>query len=124
MAKSKILIIDDEESFCRIIKITLESGGDFEVIIATNGASGIVEAQKKPDLILLDIRMVDMDGIEVLKRLKKDESTTNIPVIILSAIGYKPLQVRAAELRAEEYLTKPVDVLVLKDKIEKALKKP
>jgi DNA-binding response OmpR family regulator len=123
MSKTKILIIDDEEDFCKLIKLTLELDGDFAVSVATNGVAGIAEAQKKPDLILLDIRMAGMDGIEVLKKLKKDENAINIPVIMLTAVGYKPFQIRAAELYAEEYITKPIEASDLKAKIKKVLEK-
>ncbi|MFH1189136.1 MAG: response regulator [Candidatus Omnitrophota bacterium] len=122
MPKIKILIIDDEVDFGKLVKLTLEAGGDFEVSIATDGMNGLAEAQKKPDLILLDIRMAGMDGIEVLKRLRKDKNTINIPVVMLTAIGYKPFQVRAEELYAEEYITKPIEAFDLKVKINEVLK--
>lgn len=121
MPKKKILIIDDEEYFCKLVKITLELRGEFEVSIAMNGPAGLIAAQKKPDLILLDIRMTGMDGIEVLKRLKKDENTMSIPVIMLSAVKHKPFQVRTAELSATGYITKPIEVSDLKAKIKEVL---
>jgi DNA-binding response OmpR family regulator len=124
MTKKKILIIDDEENFCKLVKMNLELTGAFKVSIATDGIEGIAAAQKTiPDLILLDILMPRMDGIEVLKRLRKDKNTFKIPVIMLTAIGYKPFKFRASELYAEEYITKPIDVAGLRTKIEGVLKR-
>lgn len=124
MAKKKILIIDDEENLCKFVKINLELTGAFEVSMAANGTEGINVAQKtKPDLILLDILMPVMDGIEALKRLRKDKDTFRIPVLMLSAIGYEPFKIRAAELYAEGYITKPIETSELKAKIEAVLKK-
>ena len=68
MYKKRILIIDDEKDFCRLVKMNLELMGDFEVDIATNGKRGIFLAKKtKPDLVLLDILMPGMDGLKSWK---------------------------------------------------------
>ncbi len=118
------MIIDDEENLCKLVKMNLESTGVFEVITAANGEEGIVTAQKTtPDLILLDILMPVMDGIEVLKRLRKDKDTFRIPVIMLTAIGYKLFKSRASELHADGYITKPMEASELKAKMEEVLKK-
>lgn len=124
MGKKRILIIDDEEIFCKIVKRNLELMGDFEVNIATDGKGGIKLAKKaKPDLILLDIVMLGIDGFEVLKRLKKDNDTMTIPVVMLSAKGDEASKFRAAQLYDEKYITKPIDAPDLKCKIEEVLKK-
>ncbi|MFA5389173.1 MAG: response regulator [Candidatus Omnitrophota bacterium] len=123
MPKKTILIIDDEEDLRKLLKMNLESAGDFKVITAANGMEGIAWAQKiKPDLILLDILMPDMDGIETLKILRKDKDTFKVPVIMLTALGYAPFKSRALELRADGYITKPIDAGELKTKIDNVLK--
>lgn len=124
MTKKRILIIDDEESFCRIVKMNLELTGDFEVDIATDGKKGIKKAKRaKPDLVLLDILMPGMDGFEVLERLKKDENTMAIPVVMLTAKGDEVSKMKAAQLYDEEYITKPIEAPDLKAKIEEVLKR-
>ncbi|MBL7170482.1 MAG: response regulator [Candidatus Omnitrophica bacterium] len=124
MGLTRILIIDDEENFCKLVKMNLELLGDLSVTIATNGKMGIKLAKKtKPDLILLDMLMPGMKGLEVLERLKKDENTMAIPVVMLSAIGDEPSKTRAMELYDEEYITKPIDGPQLKAKIEEVLRR-
>jgi len=87
MNKKRILIIDDEEEFCNLVKKNLEQTGEFEVYIATNGDDGIRSARNiKPDLILLDIIMPDMDGTDVASLIKNDKSIKNTPIVFLSAI--------------------------------------
>jgi len=87
MNKKRILIIDDEEGFCNLVKKNLEQTGEFEVYIATNGDDGIRSARNiKPDLILLDIIMPGMDGTDVASLIKNDKSIKNTPIVFLSAI--------------------------------------
>ncbi|HQP92004.1 MAG TPA: response regulator [Candidatus Omnitrophota bacterium] len=122
MVKNNILIIDDEKDFCSLIKVNLESVGNFEVFVAESGKSGIALAKSlRPDLILLDIKMPHMDGYEVLKRLKAGEDTVSIPVVILSANESDEAKVKALGLYGEAYVTKPVDIFDLKSKIETIL---
>jgi len=119
---NRILIIDDEEKICDVVKKGLEKIGYFEVNIAMNGEDGIRAAKKlNPDLILLDIRMPRMDGIEVLKRLKEDKSTLEIPVIMLTAVLDNSAKEECLRLYDEMYLEKPVDLMVLKTKIEEVM---
>lgn len=124
MEKKRILIIDDEDDFCKIVKMNLESVGDFEVDIATTGKKGIVKALKeKPHLILLDIMMPGMDGFQVLEKLKKDYNTMSIPVVMLTAKEDEESKLKATQLYDEAYITKPVEASVLKTKIEEVLKR-
>jgi DNA-binding response OmpR family regulator len=124
MGKKKILIIDDEENFCRLVKMNLELIGDFQVDIATNGKKGVKLAKRiKPHLILLDILMPQMDGFEVLKELKKDRNAMSIPVVMLSARDDEAAKLKAAQLYDELYITKPIEVPDLKAKIEEVLKR-
>ena len=118
----KILIIDDEEDFCYFVKKNLEAISNYEIIVANKGKKGIQIARKeKPDLILLDIMMPGIDGFEVLKRLKANEKTHNIPVIMLTAKDEDESKIKASGLYCEDYLVKPVEHVVLKAKMHKVL---
>lgn len=87
MDKKKILIIDDEPHFCKLVKKNIEQIGGFEVYTATNGEEGIRLAKEiRPGLILLDVVMPEMDGVEVLSRIKGEESIKNTPVVFLTGI--------------------------------------
>jgi len=124
MIIKKILMIDDEADFCKLIKINLELIGGFEVTIAANGKQGLALAKKlEPDLILLDITMPQMDGFQVLSKLKADANTIEIPVIMLTAITDETAKIRASQLYNEEYLTKPMEISELRSMIEDVLKR-
>lgn len=86
----KILIIDDEEDFCHFVKLNLEKTGKFKVLVATKAVEGIHLAKSnQPDLILLDILMPEMDGIQVAEYLLEDQSTKKIPIAFLTALAKK-----------------------------------
>lgn len=124
MEKKKILIIDDEPDFCKLVKINLELIGDFEVFTALDGKQGLELAKKlQPDLILLDIMMPRMDGFEVLEKLKTDKVSASIPVTMLTARGDEASKDMAAQLYDEDYIVKPIESLELKNKIEEILKR-
>lgn len=87
MDKKKVLIIDDEENFCKLLKKNIEQGGEFEVYTSTSGEEGIKLAKEvKPDLILLDVVMPGMDGGDVISSIQNDEEIGDIPVVFLTAI--------------------------------------
>ena len=87
MDKKKVLIIDDEEDFCKLVKKNIEQTGEFEVHIATNGNDGIrLVREIKPDLLLLDIVMPGMDGGDVVSLIRNDESIEDTPIVFLTAI--------------------------------------
>lgn len=124
MTKKKILIIDDETDFCKLVKRNLELISDYEVSIAGDGKKGFKSAKEfKPHLILLDIMMPGIDGLEVLKKLKSDSETTSSVVIMLTARGDDELKIKAAQSYCEDYITKPIDAPELKIKIEETLKR-
>lgn len=90
MERKKILIIDDEENFLKLVKLNLEKTGEYEVRVENKGAQGLAAAQAfKPGLILLDIVMPDMDGGEVCFQIENDENTKNIPIVFLTVIVTK-----------------------------------
>lgn len=124
MERKRILIIDDEEDFCSLVKTGLETRSDFDVSIATNGKEGIELARMiRPDLILLDVTMPEIDGFQVLEKLKKDKNTVSIPVVMLTARDDVEYKRKAAQLFNEGYLTKPVEFSVLKSTIEDIFKR-
>lgn len=104
---ARILVVDDEPSILKLVTATLEARGH-EIITADCGIDAIVYAKsKKPDLILLDIMMPNMDGNEVRKRLHADPATKEIPIVHLSAVGDFQQQVAALEDGSVGYITKP-----------------
>jgi len=124
MERKRILIIDDEADFCSLVKAGLESRGDFEVRVATGGREGLDLARAiKPDIILLDITMPEVDGMQVLERLKNDRHTVSIPVIMLTAREDDEYKRKAAQLFDEAYLTKPVEFALLKTTVDNVLRR-
>jgi DNA-binding response OmpR family regulator len=110
MDAKKILVIDDEENHCRLVKKSLESKGEFCVLTATRGKEGIMMARtEKPDLILLDIMMPDMCGNLVAEDLVEDPVTRSIPIIFLTAIvTQKELQISGGVIGGRYFISKPV----------------
>jgi len=87
MLKKKILVIDDEKDFTDMVKLNLEMAGDFIVKAENKGTNGYSTAKKfKPDLILLDIMMPDMDGGDVLFKINGDEELRKVPIVFLTAL--------------------------------------
>jgi len=106
----KILVVDDEENIRKLVKYNLILDG-FEVVLAVDGKDGLDKAfSEKPDLILLDIMMPELDGLEVCSRLKKNPETRDIPIFMLSAKGQMQDLEDAYEMGADNYITKPFDV--------------
>ena len=103
---AKVLIIEDDMSVASIYKDLLGKE-DIQVVVAPDGPKGISMAKTdKPNLILLDIMMPNMDGLEVLKRLKSDNETDLIPVIVLTNVGVDEVQKEALSMGAVMYLIK------------------
>ncbi len=103
----KILIVDDDLDTLRLVGLLLERKG-YLISAAKNGREALVKASNEsPDLILLDIMMPDMDGIEVLRRLRKDRTTSEIPIIMFTAKNQVEDKVLGFETGADDYLTKP-----------------
>ena len=107
MFKKKILVIDDTELMVRLTTDILTKHG-YEVVSANNGVDGIkMVASEKPDLVLLDVVMPGIDGFEVCKLLRKDESNNLIPIIMLTAQGNEEDKLVGLEIGADDYITKP-----------------
>jgi len=124
MRRRKILIVDDEKGACDIIRLGFDATGEFEVHTAHNGMDGIYSARiHKPDIIILDICMPSMSGFEVLKRLKEDESTISIPVIVFSAMADDESKCIAMELYSEAYLAEPFNMCEMIETVRTVLKR-
>lgn len=114
-----VLIIEDEKLIIVSTQMVLEAAG-FRVESATNGEDGIAKAKaQSPDLILLDIMMPGIDGWETLTRLKKESSTSGIPVVIFTAREHSRGHQRSAEMGAVDYFRKPFEPDELIDLVEK-----
>ena len=114
-----ILIVDDEKDFCTILSDSL-SQDKYRVVTAFNGKTGLELAKKeRPDLMLLDIKMPGMDGIEVLRKIKKMKKE----IVVIMFTGYGTLETarEAMKLGAYDYVTKPVDLFLLKSLVEEVL---
>ena len=119
-----LLLIDDEEDLCSILKISIELGGRYRVMTALNGKDGLqIAREHKPALIILDVMMPGIDGIEVLKILKEDQDTIGIPVIMYTAKDDDNTKMRSVTGFCDEFLIKPVDSKPLLEKIDNVLKR-
>jgi two-component system alkaline phosphatase synthesis response regulator PhoP len=123
MAKKKILVVDNEPDILKIVTFRLGKMG-YEVLTAADGQEGLdLIREKKPNLVLLDLRLPVLDGNEVCKQVKSDEKLKKIPIILLTAtdsIGKNAE--KAKELGANDYMMKPFDLDKLVEKIKKYIK--
>jgi two-component system phosphate regulon response regulator PhoB len=120
---AKILVVDDEIDILNLLDYSLKKAG-FIVLLAHDGPEALVSAaSKRPDLILLDIMLPDMEGTEVLKKLKANPELCAIPVIMLTAKGEEVDRIVGLELGAEDYITKPFSPRELILRVKAVLKR-
>ena len=121
MSKKRILLVDDDPDVLETVKFFLNTS-DFRVFIARNGREALKQiSAEKPDLVLLDIIMPVMDGLEVCKRLKNDPTTKPIPIIMLTAGGRREDVVDSLSAGANGYIVKPFNLPDLVERIEKVI---
>ena len=122
MAKKRLLVVDDEKDFIEPLSERLKAKG-FDVIAAFNGKEGIEKAHSEyPDLIILDVMMPEMSGYDVCRKLKLDEKFKDTPIIMLTA-KFQPNDIDfGKEMGAEAYLTKPLDMELLLQKVDALLR--
>ncbi|MDD4201892.1 MAG: ATPase, T2SS/T4P/T4SS family [Candidatus Omnitrophica bacterium] len=121
--KTKILTVDDEPDILKILNKRLTNAG-YEVIQAKNGKQAIESAFKeRPDLIIMDIMMPEMDGIEATKRIRAQLQTAAIPIIMLTAKKDKQSELKGIDVGADDYITKPFDNEKLIARIEMLLRR-
>ena len=123
MAEEKILVVDDEEHIQELIKFNLEKSG-YKVICADNGIDAIRLAKEQfPQLMLLDLMLPGMDGLDVCKEIRKDSSMSNMPIIMITAKGEEIDKIIGLELGADDYITKPFSVRELIARIKAILRR-
>lgn len=127
MSGIKVMAVDDEESFLSLLKLNLEQGGKFKVFAISDGSSAISQAKNiKPDVIILDVNMPDIDGPTVCSKLAEDMDTKEIPIIFLTALITKEEEAEYKKRmtgRNYSYVAKPVDTDRLISIIEDVLNK-
>ena len=122
MNKKRVMLIDDEVDYLRVTELNLKASGRFDVLAVSDSKSIIENLYSfKPDVILLDILMPDLDGIQVCEMLNRDQLGKGIPVIIVSALDSDKDRLDAYKAGIVDYLSKPADIKVILEKIDKAL---
>src|SRR4051812_20943714 len=107
MSQASVLVIDDEKDVLELVRFNLEKE-HLDVITATDGQSGLeIGLNHKPDLVLLDLMMPGMSGLEVCKKLRGDERTSRVPIIMLTAKAAEADKIIGLEMGADDYITKP-----------------
>lgn len=122
----KILVVDDDKEICDIIKTTLKTKG-YDVLTAYNGQDGLrMIYENHPDLVILDLMLPLVSGMEVIKRLRRDPGTKDLPVLVMSAISKstnKPEEFWRQGLDADDFIAKPFDPLALLGRVEFVMRK-
>ncbi|HCE44328.1 MAG TPA: DNA-binding response regulator [Lentisphaeria bacterium] len=123
MSKGNIFVVDDEEDILELIRMNLEREG-YKVTCIDAGEECVKKAREKiPDLVLLDLMLPGIDGLDVCKILKNDSKTRHIPIVMLTAKGEESDIVTGLELGADDYITKPFNLKVLIARIKAVLRK-
>lgn len=123
LSKKKIVVVDDEEDILEFLSYNLEKEGA-KVYTANNGLAAIdLAKKKKPDLILLDVMMPEMDGVETCIQLREKPETRNIIIAFLTARGEDYSQIAGFEAGADDYITKPIKPRVLISRIKALLRR-
>jgi len=123
LSKQTILVVDDEQDLLDLIEYNLKKEG-FVVIKAENGLEGIKAAKEhKPDLILLDIMMPKMDGLEVCNQIRQDKEIKKTPIIFLTARGDEKTEVEGLNSGGDDYITKPISTTKLMSRIKAVLRR-
>lgn len=124
--KKRVLVIDDEASFARMVKLNLEKTGEFEVRVENKATSAVAAAREfKPDLVLLDVIMPTMDGGDVANQIKRDRALKETPIIFLTAtVSKREAGEGGFNSGGELFLAKPVSVELLIQRINERIRKP
>jgi DNA-binding response OmpR family regulator len=120
MPVGTVLVVDDDPVIVNLLQVNFEIEG-YSVVTATGGEAGLAQAHSgDPDVIVLDVMMPGIDGIEVARRLRSDEATRKIPIILLSAKAQSS-DIAAGLTVADEYITKPFEPLELLERVASVL---
>jgi two-component system, OmpR family, phosphate regulon response regulator PhoB len=122
MAKTKVLVIEDDRSLAEVLSYNLKAAG-YDVIGATDGQDGLLQAQlKSPEIVILDLMLPVIDGLDVCRRLRADATTKDLLIVMLTAKAEESDELVGFSLGADDYVTKPFSVKVLLERI-KALRR-
>jgi two-component system alkaline phosphatase synthesis response regulator PhoP len=123
LSKQTILVVDDEQDLLDLIEYNLRQEG-YDVLKAENGKDGIQMAKEHmPDLVLLDIMMPQMDGIEVCDRMREDATLSHIPIIFLTARSDEKTEIEGLNKGADDFITKPISTTKLVSRIKAVLRR-
>jgi adenylate cyclase len=121
---SRILVVDDHDDNLYALRLRLEREGYGDVVTAENGREALERLASRPfDLVLLDIQMPELDGYQVLARMKADPTLRHVPVIMISAVSELESVVRCIELGADDYLPKPFNGVILRARVHACLER-
>jgi two-component system alkaline phosphatase synthesis response regulator PhoP len=123
MAKESVLVVDDEQEILELVKYNLAKDGYTVACVASGEDALATTRSKMPDLIILDLMLPDVDGLEVCRRLKGDARTAHIPIVMLTAKGGEADIVAGLELGAADYVTKPFSPRVLLARVKAVLRR-
>jgi two-component system phosphate regulon response regulator PhoB len=122
MSKTKVLVIEDDRSLAEVLSYNLKAAG-YEVLVATDGQDGLLKAQiKTPDIVILDLMLPVVDGLDVCRRLRAGATTKDLLIVMLTAKAEESDELIGFSLGADDYVTKPFSVKVLLERI-KALRR-
>ncbi len=123
MSTHTILVVDDEQDLLDLIEYNLKKEG-FQVIKSENGVDALEKARgKNPDLVLLDIMMPKMDGLDVCNKMRSDPELSHIPIIFLTARGDEKTEIEGLDSGADDYVTKPISTTKLISRIKAVLRR-
>lgn len=123
MSKQTILVVDDEKDLLDLIEYNLKKEG-FGVLKAENGEEGIkIAKEHNPDLVLLDIMMPKMDGLEAVELMRQDDDLKNIPIIFLTARSDEKTEIEGLDKGGDDYITKPISTTKLISRIKAVMRR-
>jgi two-component system phosphate regulon response regulator PhoB len=118
MPKTKVLVVEDDRALVEVLSYNLSAAG-YEVLVATDGQEGLRQAQVKlPDVVVLDLMLPGIDGLDVCRRLRASSSTRGLLIVMLTAKGEESDELVGFALGADDYVTKPFSVKVLLERIK------
>jgi PleD family two-component response regulator len=120
-SRNKILVVDDEPLNVKLISAYLEK--DYNIIVAYTGEEALKKVEiDKPDIVLLDIMMPEVNGYDVCKKIKQLDSTRFIPVVMITALSDLEAKIKSIEIGADDFLTKPINHLELITRVKSSIK--
>jgi len=123
VAKETVLVVDDERDILELVKYNLDKEGYQVTVVATGEDALVATRTKLPDIVILDLMLPGVDGLEVCRRLKADPKTRGIPIVMLTAKGEEADVVTGLELGAADYVTKPFSPRVLTARVRAVLRR-